>query len=182
VRSTKNGGKIMIVKNRYLEFLCDLVGNDHRYDELLNHLFRINFYSLVPNDDNRGEDGKQLRDIFIEEEGLQRSSSLPTGPCRVLEMLIGVANRLEFELLGGDYERPARDWFWVLINNLNLELYTNDAYSQKQVDDIVLTFLDRQYSENGYGGLFPLSYPQKDQRRVEIWYQMSAWVIENYPI
>ena len=51
-----------------------------------------------------------------------------------------------------------------------------------EVKAAVECLLERRYLEDGDGGLFPLKCPRKDQRRVEIWYQMSAWVIENYPI
>jgi len=152
----------------------------------LAQLHGVEFYSLVPNDDNRGADGEQLRNIYIDEVGPTRAPSLPKSPCTVLEMLIGVAYRLEFELLGGNYERPAKDWFWVLIDNLGLEWFVDTNFTQynvlSEVDEKVQILLERQYNTDGSGGLFPLSYPQKDQRRVEIWYQMSAWVIENYPI
>lgn len=172
--------------NSYFDFLCNLVGRKYEYSRLLGHLHRVEFYSLVPNDDNRGADGEQLRNNYIDEVGPTGAPSLPPGPCTVLEMLIGVANRLEFELLGGRYERPAREWFWVLIDNLELDWCDNVAYSAREtteeVDGKVRDLLERQYDTNGEGGLFPLHHAQKDQRRVEIWYQMSAWVIENYPI
>lgn len=175
-----------MLKNRYFVFLCSIVGRVYEYGQLLEHLHGIEFYSLVPNDDNRGADGEQLRTIFIDEVGPQGSSSLPDGPCTVLEMLIGVAHRLEFELLGGRYERPACEWFWVLIDNLGLEWCDNVMHRGPkdcpEVDSKIKRLLDRQYSTDGSGGLFPLKVAHGDQRRIEIWYQMSAWVIENYPI
>ena len=172
--------------NEYLDFLCNVVGRAYEYDKLLAHLHRIEFYSLVPNDDNRGVDGEQLRTIFIDEVGPQGSTSLPKGPCTVLEMLIGVAYRLEFELLGGRFERPASDWFWILIENLELEWCDNVLYSRLdsvgEVDERVKNLLERNYGTDGHGGLFPLKRATKDQRRIEIWYQMSSWLLENYPI
>ena len=172
--------------NKYLDFLCNVVGRAYEYDKLLAHLHGIEFYSLVPNDDNRGVDGEQMRNIFLDEVGPQGSTSLPTGPCTVLEMLIGVSYRLEFELLGGLFERPASDWFWVLIDNLELDWCDNVLYSRLdsviEVDERVKNLLERNYGTDGHGGLFPLKRAQQDQRRIEIWYQMSAWVIENYPI
>jgi hypothetical protein len=124
--------------------------------------------------------------LFLDEEGPSGALSLPKGPCTVLEMLIGVAQRLDWELQGGRFERPASDWFWVLIDNLDLTWCENLEYSKPdsraEVEFKVVRLLERGYSEDGNGGLFPLKSPKKDQRRVEIWYQMSAWVIENYPI
>lgn len=170
------------VRNRYLDYLCNIVGKANKYGCLLEQLHEIEFYSLVPNDDNREADGTHLRNMFIEEEGQHASSFMPRGGCTVLEMLIGLAFRLEFELLGGQYEQPPSYWFWVLIGNLGLSRCTDDRFRREDVRNIVQILLDRQYSTNGRGGLFPLKVSQRDQRRVEIWYQMSAWVIENYPI
>ena len=62
--------------NRYFEFLCSIVDEDgsREYDKLLSELHGIDFYSLIPNDDNRGEDGKQLRERFEDEEGAHKAS------------------------------------------------------------------------------------------------------------
>lgn len=170
----------------YFGYLCSIVGRTYEYGELLSYLNSVLFYSLVPNDDNRGADGEQLRDRYLDEVGPSWAPSLPNSPCTVLEMLIGVAFRLEFELLGGRFERSAGEWFWVLIDNLGLEWCDNLALERlgeaEKMAQIVENLLERRYSEDGEGGLFPLKSPRKDQRRVEIWYQMSAWVIENYPI
>lgn len=172
--------------NSYFDFLCNLVGRKYEYSRLLGHLHRVEFYSLVPNDDNRGADGEQLRNDYIDEVGPTGAPSLPNTGCSVLEMLMGLAKRLEFELLGGRYERPARELFWVLIDNLELDWCDDVAYSNRgtseEVEAKIKDLLERKYDTNGEGGLFPLRHAQRDQRRVEIWYQMSAWVIENYPI
>ena len=178
----------MLRTNEYLDFLCKIVGRKGvDYTELLTFLHGIEFYSLVPNDDNRGLDGERLRDIYLDEVGPSGAPSLPNRPCSVLEMLIGVAFRLEFDLLGGEYERPASDWFWILLDNLGLMGFNNRILKQNdeaklEAGKIVLNLLDRRYKFDGSGGLFPLKVAQKDQRTVEIWYQMSAWEIENYPI
>ena len=51
---------------------------------------------------------------------------------------------------------------------------------EEYVDNIIDTFLDRDYEANGDGGLFPLLAPQEDQTEVELWYQLSAYYMENY--
>ena len=38
---------------------------------------------------------------------------------------------------------------------------------------------ERSYAFDGYGGLFPLRKPHQDQRNIEIWYQMQAYLMEN---
>lgn len=186
-----NDGMKKTMNDGYFAYLCGEVGGAGEHSLLLEQLHGIEFYSLVPNDHNRGVDGEQLRIKFVDEVGPQGSPSLPDGPCTMLEMLIGLAYRLEFELLGGRYERPMSDWFWVLIDNLGLRNVTDDLYRKgldirSKVDIIIRKLLDREYDTDGFGGLFPLNNLAKsgtrDQRRVEVWYQMSAWIIENYPI
>lgn len=176
------------MKNRYFEFLCNIVDPEQtgKYDGLLSELHGIEFYSLIPNDDNRGEDGKQLRQRFIDEEGQHALSQCQIGECTVLEMLIGLSFRLEFETMSSRWEKTPEEWFWILLDNLGLGWCDNERFNQlRNTDEIrqkVGVFLDRHYKSDGTGGLFPLKNPRKDQRRVEIWYQMSAYVIENYPI
>jgi hypothetical protein len=34
--------------------------------------------------------------------------------------------------------------------------------------------------KSGLGGMFPLEDPREDQRAIEIWYQMMAYINENY--
>ena len=176
------------MKNRYFDFLCNIVDADvsGEYNKLLGELHGIDFYSLIPNDDNRSEDGKQLRGKFVDEEGPQGLSQSQTGPCTVLEMLIGLSYRLEFESANSRWEKTPEEWFWILLDNIGLGWYDNERFIQlRNTDEIhikVGDFLDRHYKSDGSGGLFPLKSPKKDQRRVEIWYQMSAYILENYPI
>lgn len=167
------------MRNRYFTYLGGLVGEEaDNYFNMLNILHNMDFYSLIPNDDNRGEDGKQIRDGF--------HLSVNIRNCTVLEMLIGLSIRLEFETAQSQWEKTVAEWFWILIDNLGLTIFDDDMYKSMkprgEIEEIVQRLLDRKYEKNGNGGLFPLKYPKKDQRKVEIWYQMSAYVLENYPI
>lgn len=129
----------------------------------------------MPNDDNRMEDGKELRQEFLYE--FKVDDTWMNEPCSVLEMLIALARRLAFEVNGDTDE-----WFWHLMYNLGLEQYTDDVFNHvvaEDVDDILDTFLDRKYGHNGEGGLFPLEETRADQTEVEIWYQMSTYLLER---
>jgi len=174
-------------ENRYFDFLCSLVGRSNEYSILLDELHGIEYYSLIPNDDDRGEDGKHLRQLFLDEVGPHGSSSLPKSDCTVLEMLIGLSYRLEFETAQSRWEKKPSEWFWILVDNLGLSSWDNEGFDEHREDwevpvEQVGGMLSREYESNGIGGLFPLKDPKKDQRRVEIWYQMSAYIMENYPI
>ncbi len=48
-----------------------------------------------------------------------------------------------------------------------------------EIDDILERLIWRQYQEDGQGGFFPLAWPEQDQREVELWYQMNAYLAEN---
>ena len=164
--------------NRYLDFLCKMVGRYREYFLLLEHLHRIEFYSLIPYDENRAYDGEELWELYI------RCSEppVPRRPCTVLEMLIGLSKRLEYCLLDTPWERDLGGWFWILIDNLDLLGFHNEGYNEHVVDFRVINFLDRRYSRNGDGGLFPLSKFKGDVRDIEIWKQMNIWLSENYPV
>jgi hypothetical protein len=72
------------------------------------------------------------------------------------------------------------NWFWVLLNNLGLEQCNDESdYDQNAVDILLDQLIWREYLEDGRGGLFPLERPAEDQRDVELWYQLNAYVVER---
>lgn len=173
--------------NKYFDFLYNIIETEDSFDYLLmlQHLHRIEFYALIPNDDNRASDGLYLRETFINKRGQHALSFCPEGPCTVFEMLVGLSLRLEFETLQSEWEKTPSEWFWILLDNLGLSNINNKLYCDEGYNFIVTNvtlFLERRYKSNGKGGLFPLKKPKKDQKKVEIWYQMSAYILENYPI
>ena len=176
------------MKNRYFDHLCSIVGRSQEFGMLLDDLHRINFYSLVPNDDNRASDGLRLREYFIDEYGSHLYAELPSQKeATVLEVMVALSYRLEFETAQSKWEKTIGEWFWILIDNLGLsnnddEAYINNQTVSKKTVNIINRWLSREYEPNGNGGLFPLIKPKKDQRRIEIWYQMTEYIIENYPI
>lgn len=146
------------------------------YWRLLKQLFDKEFVWVVPNDDNRLEDGRDLRYEFIEDQGIQDVDPhwVRLG-CSMLELLVGLARRLSFVAEG----EPA-GWFWHLIANLGLTKYTDRArLNEERIDELLDMVIFRTYRSNGWGGIFPLQDPQEDQRQVELWYQLSAYVLER---
>lgn len=149
------------------------------YWALLRHLYTKEFVWLVPNDDNRVEDGRDLRYEFIEDHDIQPDPDWLDMGCSMLEMLIGLSRRLAFEAEG-----EVRDWFWQLLENLDLQRF-NDAYysggnpKSTVVDETLDTVIFRTYDVDGRGGLFPLNDTNEDQREVELWYQLSYYLRER---
>lgn len=165
----------------YLTWLYSQIGSvklknrARTYWRLARQLFTKEFIWLVPNDDNRVEDGRDLRFEFLEKEELQSDDDWLNLGCSVLEMLIGLSRRLSFEAEG-----EARDWFWHLMDTLELRECTDRAdWSEEYVDEILNRMVFRTYKPDGTGGLFPLLNPSCDQRDVELWYQMSAYLLEH---
>lgn len=143
---------------------------------LLESLWNKEFYSIIELDDNRAQDGIGLRNKL-------GFDNILFGPARCLEVLIALAIRCEFELTGnGSIPSSAKTMFWEMITNLDLGRYDNrnwDISSQHKIDQILSDWLDRNYHVSGRGGLFPLRRFKKNQRNVEIWYQMMEYLIEK---
>lgn len=147
------------------------------YWKLLRLLFKKEFtWRDIEKDGNRAQDGKDLRMQFLRETKtvVDEDGWLEMG-CSFLEMLIALAWKLAFEGGGEQSER-----FWEMIDNLGL-LECTDAYPPEDVivDHILNKVIDRDYSENGAGGLFPLQRTDEDQRGIELWYQANAYLLER---
>lgn len=85
------------------------------YWNLLRKLFCIEFAWIVPHDDNRAEDGRELRCEWASLMSVDIDKHWATLGCSFLEMLIGLSRRLEFQT-----ENDSAYWFWHLIENLGL--------------------------------------------------------------
>jgi hypothetical protein len=145
------------------------------YYTLLRDLHSTEFVWLIPGDDNRAQDGMDIRREFLTQAFLQQDPPWMSIGCSVLEMLIAFSRTAEFET---DVE--ARIWFWIFMANLRLDSL-NDAKRDisRRVANVMDRFIWRTYNPDGNGGLFPLKYPEHDQRTVEIWYQFCAYLSEN---
>ena len=174
----------METERKYYNYLVRLIRTpeSNKYTSLLNRLWKKEYYSILPNDQNREKDGLYLRQEF--------GINLDLGPCRVLEMLIALSRRMEFQLYGSDYDEDYKDLFWELIDNLDLTRFDNLEAAKDEIyleiDHILTRWIERRYSPNGSGEVFPLKKWRTgasiDQTEVEIWYQMMLYLGENYAI
>lgn len=168
--------------NEYYRWLTGLVDVRSNYSLLLHDLHAREFYYILEQDENRAKDGKYLRYSFGEEKDISNAETILSGPCSILEMLIALAGRFD----GGtsinfDMERPnIKRHFWMFLDNLDLKHAVDQFYDPSEVHHILDRWMFREYSANGSGGIFPLKYPEEDQREVEIWKQMQAYCRENF--
>lgn len=132
------------------------------------------------NDDNRIEDGLDLRIEFLYEndQPVRKDSKKIFGPCSVLEVLVGISRRLAWSAGDG-----AEGWAFELLRNLGLHKFPDPLSRRKakKVDEILEVLIWRNYRADGCGGFFPLAWPSGDQTRIEIWYQMNEYIGEIHP-
>ena len=134
-------------------------------------------------DMNRAYDGLHLRAEYMEKHGSHGSSG-SRGACTMLEMLIGLAKRMAFLMENEEKPKRISEFFWKLIQNLGRsgfdDIRFRTLHGESAVPKAVKHVLDRDYMPDGRGGLFPVKHASSDFRKMEIWYQMHAWLNENY--
>ena len=177
------------IERDYFQWLCELVGinrMEKSYYALAKDLHYNKFYALVPHDENRASDGKELREDYLRMVNYPKYIEIE-GECTMLEMLIALAKRMDFETsdpyeLGEEVDRTAF-WFWEMMDNIGLSAFSDDNYyrcgGRYEVNKIIEKFLERKYTKRGIGGIFPLRESKKDQRSTEIWGQMNSYLMER---
>ena len=173
-----------IVKD-YILWLSNIVDISSKDDEggyyfLIKALYKKEFYWVNDMDENRSDEGKELRVIFSDECGFDCIPDEINGACSVLEMMIGLAKRWNQEVSESDNEDNSDLYFWTMIKNLGLEGCTDDKFDQELVREKLDILLDRDYSDDGKGSLFPLKKSKESQKNIELWYQLQNYLIENY--
>lgn len=165
---------------RWLEpQLRDEHGNpDKDYWDLLNVMFEKDFLVVVEMDDNRVVDGLDLRVEYARKHHIRPEVMQSLGAGTFLEVLIGLSRRLAFTAGG-----QAPGWAWQLLGNLELQRMSDPLTRQKRrkAQEIMDVAIQRTYAPDGTGGFFPLAYPDEDQTRIQLWYQMSAYIEELHP-
>jgi len=147
------------------------VPNGKSFGDLFELMHNLEFVWTIPNDDNRVQDGLDLRPEFAN----GKVSDLVLEGVTFLEVLVSLSRRLEFTADG-----DASLWAWRLIKNLRLHKCTDPLTDGRlsRAKDILDAVIWRTYERDGQGGFFPLHNAVEDQTKVEIWYQMNAYVIE----
>lgn len=158
----------------YFEWLISQIDirKNKTYFYVFERMHNLEFVWTVPNDDNRIQDALDVRREFMD----QINGHLNLASATLLEILISLSRRAEFIT-----SESAHLWAWRLLKNLkltNLSDPVTNSEAQK-IDDILEALVWRTYSSSGEGGFFPLKYPKEDQTKVEIWYQLNAYVIER---
>lgn len=172
------------IKAEYFNWICDLLCKSRfaervSYELLLRRLHEITFYSVLPEDESRAEDGVNLRYRFAVDNDCCGIEDYIDGPCSVLEMMAALALMCEEDIMGdpriGD---RTGQWFWKMIVNLGLGGLSDDRFDADLVDSVIDRFLEREYEPDGEGGLFVIRNCEHDLRDVEIWHQL-CWYLDG---
>lgn len=163
------------VEMDYLDWLYSKVALNVRSTPTTKHyaLMRVlhstEFVWQLSGDDNRAEDGRDLRREFELQAGVSLHS---IEECSILEMFVAFSFRIEFQT-----DISAKEWFWEFMTNLGLAQYNDGAWpGDEPVRYILDEFVWRRYRPNGYGGAFPIRNPEQNQLDVEIWYQFWQYL------
>lgn len=172
--------------DEYFEWLSYLVcgerySSDISFSKLLMRLHSIEFRYSIPMDENRADDGMNLRYRFSIAQGYEHCVDdildCLEAPCSVLEMMIALAIKCEETIMDDpSIGNRTGQWFWEMINNLGLGSMYNRRFDRDLVDISVERFLNRDYDADGRGGLFIVRNYDYDLRDLEIWRQLLAYL------
>lgn len=153
----------------YTFWLLDHVGFRIKgYDYLMSILNDTDYIWVLDRDENRADDGLRLRDEY----GLYFDR-----PCSVLEMLVGLAIRINNDYIGDPLDEHPEIIFWEMICNLHLDRFNDDHMDSDLVSRILNNWMNRRFSTTGSGSIFPqYSTTNRDQRKIEIWAQMVEYI------
>lgn len=143
-------------------------------DTVFSIMFDTEFVWLIGNDENRIADGRDLRVEYLNRKHID--GDVDSEPISFLEVLIGLSRRIAFLV-----ERKPEFEAWRLVKNLKLGGFRDplDSREVAKVKQTLERVIWRGYRPDGSGGFFPLTNPQNDQSKAEIWSQMNAYIQEN---
>lgn len=168
----------------YFRWICHFI-LDHKHggsswSKLLCYLFEETFSYSIEMDANRADDGTDLRYRFAYEQGLESTDIfyyLDNRPCSVLEMMVGLAVRVEEHIMSdSDFGDRTSEWFWSMISSLGLDGMDDRHFNGVIVKNTIRRANERLYSPNGKGGYITVNNSDRDMRLVEIWYQMMLYL------
>ena len=170
----------------YFSWLYKKAGGDRyrgplSFRRLLRRLYDTEFIFSIPRDENRAEDGMDLRWRYVVERVDPDRHEIVLlgliGPCSVLEMMVALAIRCEENIMDDPTKGDRTgQWFWGMITSMGLGSMMDDRYDEEYVDDVIDRFLAREYSPDGKGGLFTVRDCDVDLRDVEIWHQLCYYL------
>ena len=176
------------ITGRYFDWLHERVCGDWEPRGLSSHrllmfLYDQDFIPACEMDECRGEDGLNLRYRFAQEMGIPYrdiQKAFDGVPCSMLEMMVALAIRIEEHIMeDSSAGNRVGQWFWNMVVSLGLVAMDDSRFDERRAMGVMERFNARDYQPNGAGGLFTVMHPKEDMRRIDIWYQLMAYLNEN---
>lgn len=162
---------------RYFDWLYDRVRSGS-YLRVSRFMHDVSFRVIVDHDENRVADAGELRREFLDvhKEVPPGHPDLQKPDASIFEILVVLTLKAEFQSV-----LPAPIWYGMFLQNLGLQPYQDNVFAgnERRVAAILRRFNERLYHPSGRGGLFPLNHPECDQREIELWYQLAAYLTEK---
>lgn len=187
--------------SEYFDWLISLINNPpngKKYSKMLKCLHKNHFKVINIFDKNRQNDAMDLRKVYFNSiyYKIYALSKCPEtilldekfiNLCTFLELLICISKRMEFEMTSdSDMDYSMNRWFWELISNIGFDKYSDDDWdkydSEKEIIKRINIINNREYEQNGNGGLFPIHTPPYRMRNIDLWYQMMKYLQEKYDL
>jgi hypothetical protein len=174
------------LQGQYFRYLYDLVVPVLQVDGLSSYgtvctaMHNLIFKDKVPHDSNRIAEAADLRNAFLDtnpRSGTRDWNDVLARDASIFEVLVELARRANFMI-----ELDDMKWFQIFLKNLGLDRYCDWyclSHGTGHIFRVLRRFNERTYKPDGSGGLFPLKNPGGDQREIELWYQLGAWVNEH---
>lgn len=171
----------------YSEWLYSMVDPGHEYNFLMSMLFELEFTWTNPRDESRAEDGQHLRERFEDASGIECKDSWIEWPPSVLEVMVGLAIRVENVLYDSTKGDRTSEWFWIMAKNLGCahlkdKSLKNHCEARSYICDCVDKMVNRKYDADGRdNALFrrPKGW-EYDFREEELWSQMTAFTMDFF--
>lgn len=170
----------------YLRWLIARVKGTTNYSKVLAMMHDTRFEYVIPQDRYRESDGRNLRRMYADERGFEITDEDLSYPASLLEVMVSLSDTMSMNVLYDEDNPDALPYlyFGEMMENCGLANYTNSylenlskAQAREFVDGICKKVMYRRYSRNGEGGLFPIPGCRKDQRKIELWYQMNEYIL-----
>ena len=146
------------------------------YECLMKALYRIDFHSKYPLDENLE---RKVMDFRWEMGyvGMDKPS--------LFEVLVIMSMDCERNIMHKtEMGNRTAYWYWAMMQNLGFQYLDDEEYGPDADDFVVETcdiLLSRMYNRDGSGGgLFQLKNCKEDLRYVPFWIQLTWWLKENF--
>lgn len=156
----------------FMELYRIAFGDDYEWFDVMQVLNAIEFRwdPSIKYDENRAEDGLQLRRDYLFTNGhAGDTQGIDDIPPSFFEVYVGLGKKMAHLL-----DRDLQTTMIYLLSIGPFESY----FSYEEVVSVADCVMDRNYEYDGEGGLFPLRNPPRDQRLVELLYQLNLYVLD----